>query len=296
MLGHDNVGEDKLHLEKFWHIPDFLLSIIPFALGLILVYVEGWGFAYLFLFPSITWFGTLFFCILHVAKESTQPKTDLVSINPLSSEKQLWQIFLISTWIQIIFLLILGWDATVHPQLMDNYAHFFILPVLLIYCFTWFWLIWFSITGSNMIINNQISITLSEQTHPSSKKTIISTLSSEKKKNYVLILIISWIILLILIITDGLIVFLSMGTKGLWIIEINLPVDSSIEELSIFFSGSIFLAMILIPSLAILVVGLIIRKVKAQFQGIIQQLEQNPSLLENSEKDSIVHGLKSFKI
>ena len=265
-------------------------------MGFVLIYIEQWTYPYLFLFPIITWFGTLFFCMLTITKASTQPKTDKVSINPLNSEKHLWLIFLVSSILQMIILLILGWDAKIHPQLMDNYAHFFILPVFIIFCLTWFWLMWFSISGSHAKIQNRFSKDVSEQTQSKSRDIIISTFNIKKRKRYEIILIAGWLIIIAITVIDSLFVFLTTGIKGLWKVKIHLPQYTNSEMMPLYFSGLIYLILILFPLLAGIIVQLIIKKFKVYYNIIIEQLEHNETILNSSEKSTILHGFKSFKI
>ncbi|WP_371803797.1 hypothetical protein [Candidatus Lokiarchaeum ossiferum] len=296
MPDHGILRDEELKISNFWHTPEFLLSIIPYLIGLVLIYIEGWTSPQLFLFPIITWFGTIFFCILWIFKVSTQPRTDCVFINPLSSEKLLWYIFLVSSLSQIIILLILGLDAKIHPQLMDNYAHFFILPVILIYCLTWFWVIWFSISGSSTKIQHQIMLDNSDHAQSKAPDIIIATFSIKNRKRYEMILIIGWFIILAITVIDSLFIFLTAGLRGLWRVNISFPVDNDAEVLQVYFSGLIYIVMGLFPFLASTIEWLIIKKFKTYYKNIVKQLERNQTMLNSSEKATIIHGLKSFKI
>ena len=118
----------------------FLRDLVLFLFLFLLVISQGWDNIVLLLFPVITFGFSIFFNLIHVNKWRTEFEEKHLVFNPLGSEKKNANRFFFCALFQLILLFWIGAESLYHPQLIDNYAFFFILIYVFSYTFSFYWI------------------------------------------------------------------------------------------------------------------------------------------------------------
>lgn len=113
-------------------------NILLFTLLFLLTLAQDWTNILLFLFPLITFSFALFFKLIEVNKWRTQFEGSPIVYNPLGSEKNNANRFHVISLLLLIFLMFMGYESFVHPQLIDTYSIFFMLIYFFLYTFSFF--------------------------------------------------------------------------------------------------------------------------------------------------------------
>mgnify|MGYP006288267541 CR=1 FL=1 len=112
--------------------------LVLFCLLFLLSLAQDWINIFLFIFPIITFSFALFFKLIEVNKWRTKFEGSPIVYNPLGSEKNNANRFNIISLLLLIFLMWIGYESFVHPQLIDTYNIFFMIIYFFLYTFSFF--------------------------------------------------------------------------------------------------------------------------------------------------------------
>jgi len=284
------MSEDYIPLRNLFSeslLRDFLLFFFLF----LLVLSQLWDNIILLLFPLISFAFSMYFNLLHVNKWRTQFDDNHVIYNPFGSEKKHANRLFFCALFQLILLFWIGAESLYHPQLIDNYAFFFVLIFIFLYSFGYYWIfidlgrytkIEIIIHGIDLqeIENEKISLKNIEN--------IISFLRLKKFKKISLISFLVFILInLINIITSFITITLNIPIGQIYL---NLPGTGIENSQPISLSYFIFAVYILPPVITILS----LRSVYQEINSI--NIEKLNSILSSSPRDIRIKVIENLKL
>jgi hypothetical protein len=279
----------------------FLIELLAFFPVYILNIYLLWPQINLLLFPLILFGFALFFIGLSVGKEQIKIPPAPITVNPFGNELLLSKIFLGGSIILNVVLSLLAADSLKYPQLVNNYGLFFLIPIIIIYHTTWYWIPWnvfFSsflkieknIQNKGMLTENNSINDVNDKLNSTNFKKYRRTLTKNQIKTYVIINLLLFGVLLIWFLIESILIY-SFGI-GLWHFEI--PVPGTIEPYSetIGVSGVLWVILIGDPILFLIEFFRIVNHI------IPKQINTELSLLDgiqNSTDDQNRYILKSLE-
>jgi hypothetical protein len=123
-------------LKKLFKKENFIRPFIIFFVIYLFGIVQNWGSIIFFLFPIITFGFFIFFKVIEVSKEYTNVKGSNLSFNPIGDEGVIANRLFFCSLLELIIVFAMGTESLYHPQLINNYFIFYVLPVVLIYIFS----------------------------------------------------------------------------------------------------------------------------------------------------------------
>ncbi len=138
MVWYLTMGSDYYLSLKQLFTESLVGNIILFIILFLLTLAQDWVNIFLFIFPIITFSFALFFKIIEVNKWRTHFEDSPIVYNPMGSEKNNANRFNLISLLLLIFLLWMGYESLIHPQLMDTYHFFFIIIYFFLYTFSFF--------------------------------------------------------------------------------------------------------------------------------------------------------------
>lgn len=260
----------------------------------LLLLLLNWPGIELLLFPILSITATIFFATLNILSPQTSIPNAIIKPYFLGNEKKIWQIFLISTFCQIIILGLLGMDSRAHPQLMDNYGILYFIPLLIIYSITWFWIPW-TLWGQ-VRVEMRVQKAEDRQINDYQYKKIWSIKPDTVKQTAITSLILLIVILTIIIIDC--IVFFN-GETGFWPYSIILPQNpqgNSLDPTPILnISGSYVLALYIFPSMIIVQVKKILNDLKDIPNDLMKTMQQKGIEFKNGDIIEAELQIKAIK-
>lgn len=137
-MNDNNPNEGHLLLREV--LNEFLIrDLVLFIIVYLLTICQEWNNILLLLFPLISFAFSIFFKILATNRYRVQLGPDL-NYYPLGSERRNSSRFFFSSIFLSIFLLWMGYESYLNPQLIDNFFIYFSLLFILIYTFSFIWI------------------------------------------------------------------------------------------------------------------------------------------------------------
>ena len=193
MLEKYNLNSTKLLTQK-----DIILKTSIFLIGFLLILVQNWINPILILYPIVSFSFSLFFQIIESNKKITEIEDSIISYNPFGGENGNSNILTIFSYLQMLLIFTAGLDSLFHPQLVDNFFLFFLIPLVFLYGFEFFLLLIKVLNKAIIEIDlknfkNQIK----QNSKNKMNKDVISFIEINKFKRYSLYNLILFVIILI---------------------------------------------------------------------------------------------------
>lgn len=234
-------------------------DLIIFVFLYVLVISQEWSNWLLPIFPLVSFAFSLFFKVIASNKWRTEFNPNVLIYNPLGSEKKNADRLLFCSLLQLILLFWIGAESFYHPQLIDNYALFFLSVFCFLYTFGFFWLftdIWRH-ARTQVIFND-----LKYEEAKLNQKNLDKVLANLKIKRFKLISIVNLIIFLTLNALNILLVLLQSLLPA-FAFDYPLPGTGIEDSAPIQLHYLIYVILIASPALAIMFLALAYRDISA---------------------------------
>ncbi|MBY9002609.1 MAG: hypothetical protein KGD73_01435 [Candidatus Lokiarchaeota archaeon] len=275
-MKENNTNDEYLPLKDILN-ENLLRDLIIFIVLFLFILTQSWNDLFLFIFPLILFTFSLTFRIINTNKWRIYLSNGMIIYNPLGSEKKIADRLYFSSILSLILLFWIGSESLYHPQLVDDYNLYFNILFILVYTFSFYWIL------IDIWKNAKIELRITGE-QDQNINTVLSSLGREKSIH---ISIYSMLIFLILNAVNIFVTYL-IDFKFISSISYYLPgtgIEGSLPlEISIF---HLFL-MILSPSLTILFLFLIHKHIQDFNVDLLNDTIQS---LPESKKNEILHNL-----
>ena len=276
IMKENNTNDEYLPLKDILN-ENLLRDLIIFIVLFLFILTQSWNDLFLFIFPLILFTFSLTFRIINTNKWRIYLSNGMIIYNPLGSEKKIADRLYFSSILSLILLFWIGSESLYHPQLVDDYNLYFNILFILVYTFSFYWIL------IDIWKNAKIELRITGE-QDQNINTVLSSLGREKSIH---ISIYSMLIFLILNAVNIFVTYL-IDFKFISSISYYLPgtgIEGSLPlEISIF---HLFL-MILSPSLTILFLFLIHKHIQDFNVDLLNDTIQS---LPESKKNEILHNL-----
>jgi len=179
----------KLNSIKLLLQRNTILKSILFLIGLFLTLVQNWVDPILIICPIVSFGFALFFQIIESNKHNTEIKDSFIYYEPIGEEGKNSNVLSIFSYLQIFLIFIMGLDSLLHPQLIDNFFLFFLIPLFFSYELGFFLLLLRVMNNSKIKIdleniNSQLENDLNNNDEKNLMEGMLSFLSVKSFKKY----------------------------------------------------------------------------------------------------------------
>ena len=137
-MKENNPNEESLLLREVFN-ENLVRDIILFLSTFLFIISQEWNNILLFIFPLICFTFSIFFKIIATNRYRLIQVSNL-SYYPLGSEKKNSSRLFFASMFLAIFILWMGYESYLHPQLIDNFFFYFSILFILIYTFSFLWI------------------------------------------------------------------------------------------------------------------------------------------------------------
>ncbi|MHA1727480.1 MAG: hypothetical protein ACTSWY_01955 [Promethearchaeota archaeon] len=154
----------------------FLRPTIIFAIFYVFILMENWSDIILLLIPIITYVMFTFFKIVDVSKEHTIVNGSKISFNPIGNEKIIANRLFFCLLLEMILIFAMGTESIFHPQLINDYFIYYVIPLVLIYIFSLYYMFY------DVGFSANIELLLKDELHDDLGGYKSNKLTDKKKK------------------------------------------------------------------------------------------------------------------